>query len=816
MENSVLRGKLCRTMRVLMSVGTLAVVMTAAADPVAWWRFEGMPGTSTQGTAGELVNSIAGSTVPGLTPATMNGSTFSAEAAYLPKFVNGFSIGRKIYDPISGKSYDNTGSLRLRDAWTKTPTTCGGAYVPASTLPLSGSFTMECFFRVTTTTAADLTGLGMAPILTIQTQAYAEAFSIQFHGGKLYCRWNSDKATGDLSNAVSLDKWHHIAAVFDAENQKVRVFLDYACIKEAGSQAAAIAGVIDTTRFCVGLNDQTSGRNFPGEVDEVRVSGSALTAEQFLRFANQGDGETEVLYVDSTAGMRSLYDSGNKWWGGLEDDLYAAADSFKLPIFCTRGGATAIAEVADPVADVIYPKFTDASGMPNGTAIDMNRTSESYGSYVQVPYRSNGKFFGDTDEGTIEFFAKFKSNKDHKGYFPVVGEYQGSGDAFRWGFSGDQNTVVTGNKVMFNIRQVNKSDGTVAGSKQTTFTIANNGTFADGKWHHWALVTRPVTKGDGSVVNTVFGYIDYGKMAFIKVELDPNCRLALGNANLTFGGMDQTARLCDVIFDEIRITKKALSPREFLQTQHREGDTAAWIHFNGDYKIGPYGSPAQNDGVAESGTAPTFVSKVVADSFCTRGDITPIYSGNTKAIRFTGKAHAAFNPQPMLAGVRNKTVEAFVKINDIAGSDGQQTHLLTESFDGNYARPDWSIRTCVNNNGKLTSYLVWSTAEDSRLTGVITLQKDGKWHHLALTMEDYEKDGETLTAFNFYVDYVLQATVSDAKRYLPVGQVPGFFFGETYGSGHDFEIDEFRVTEGVLPVEDFLSRVKHGLSIIVR
>ena len=148
------------------------LAFVANAGTVAWYRFEG--GTPGATVPSGLVNSIAGSEVPSLTAFSINGTTFGSDSAYMPKFIDGFSAGARILDPVTGNSYVNTSSLRIRESYVKTPGQSGGAYLNASDLPCGGSFTMECFFRITETDPSIVTNLAMAPILTFQAGGYTD------------------------------------------------------------------------------------------------------------------------------------------------------------------------------------------------------------------------------------------------------------------------------------------------------------------------------------------------------------------------------------------------------------------------------------------------------------------------------------------------------------------------------------------------------------------------------------------------------------------------------------------------------------------
>ena len=211
-----------------------AIVAPAVdADTVGWWRFDGTPGERTSST---LANSATGqNAVPALTAASINDTSFGTDSDYMPKYIDGFTSGMKIFDPVTGSFHDNVSSLRLRDTYVKNPTQNGAAYVSASSLPLGGSFTMECFFRITETDPDIITNLTMAPIFTLQADSYGDT-SIQLNKGKFYYRVTPKNSAGEKQSAwgnswkaeITDGKWHHAAMTYNADTKTANWYFDYA------------------------------------------------------------------------------------------------------------------------------------------------------------------------------------------------------------------------------------------------------------------------------------------------------------------------------------------------------------------------------------------------------------------------------------------------------------------------------------------------------------------------------------------------------------------------------------------------------------
>ena len=537
---------------------TAGLAFVANAGTVAWYRFEG--GTPGATVPSGLVNSVAGSEVPSLTAFSINGTTFGLDSAYMPKYIDGFSAGAKILDPVTGNSYVNTSSLRMRESYVKTPAQSGGAYLNASDLPCGGSFTMECFFRITETDPSVVTNLAMAPILTFQAGGYTDS-SIQLYYGKFYGRITAKDSEGTVKSsqavtgksAVLDGKWHHVAMTYDAAARKATWYFDYAIVGSALTLKTGETGLYipEGTKFLVGSNGLVSNRNFPGEVDEVRFSNTVLGPAQFMRFVYQSDADEVAVHI--------TFESPS-WWGG---DSFGGGSfpfatrspRFSVPYFVSTPGTTAKpVATSDVPAAKIYDSRDASPARTNSLAADMNRTSDAVGSVLKIDYfgpeGQPAQVMLYEEDFTIEFFARFKS-QTHVAYTPILTDGLWN---FRWGYY----DADTGRNL---IMQVGTTNTTQQARKEEHVTVTKATSIADGNWHHFALVCKRSTR-------QVTGFIDYGSFATMSLTLNEGYIFAGETASLVFGGRSVTEssarRLCDIEFDEIRITGRALQPNDFL------------------------------------------------------------------------------------------------------------------------------------------------------------------------------------------------------------------------------------------------------------
>jgi hypothetical protein len=97
--------------------------------------------------------------------------------------------------------------------------------------------------------------------------------------------WIDDGAGGakNVSGAAALNDgvWHHVAAVFDATAQQVRVYVDYALDGSAAAVYGTSGTIGNTNDFWIGAF-QNGTRQFDGDMDFARVSLGALDPTNFV------------------------------------------------------------------------------------------------------------------------------------------------------------------------------------------------------------------------------------------------------------------------------------------------------------------------------------------------------------------------------------------------------------------------------------------------------------------------------------------------------------------------------------------------------
>ena len=222
----------------------------ASATVVAHWQFN-------EGRAGAR----ASATTNAIPDASGNGHHLTAAGSPLPQY----TVGATNYGATSALMF-TSGTDRLHTAQTA-----------VFNFGLNDSFTLEAVVR--TAAGASFTGNLVGrdwgsnlPSWWFRLESGSPRFLIAQDGGP--------EPNVTASAAVNDGNWHHVAAVRDAENRKLRVYVDY-----------TLAGEVSDTTTTPPTNAQslvvgafnTGTRQLEGEMDLVRVSSRALSPAEFVQ-----------------------------------------------------------------------------------------------------------------------------------------------------------------------------------------------------------------------------------------------------------------------------------------------------------------------------------------------------------------------------------------------------------------------------------------------------------------------------------------------------------------------------------------------------
>jgi len=227
----------------MVSLGIAAAPRFAAAGTVGYWRFETGSGSTAIDSSGQG-----------------NNGTLSGDAAW---------VSLVPYAEILEQS--NTYSIQLDGS---------GDIVTipdSNSLDVTTAFTVEAFVRLTAATS--FSGLVVKRDIAGNSPSYGLIFASSSDVRAAAQINSSSKATA--ASTLSLNVWHHVAAVYDGAALSLYVDGDF-------NSSVPATGLVE-----VSANDVIIGRysnDLPAQVDEVRISNVALSPLQFLRAPIFDDG----------------------------------------------------------------------------------------------------------------------------------------------------------------------------------------------------------------------------------------------------------------------------------------------------------------------------------------------------------------------------------------------------------------------------------------------------------------------------------------------------------------------------------------------
>ena len=794
----------CLTALFLAFCAAMPCVDAARADTLLWYRFDGEGAT------------IENKANPGVMDGTLKSiehwgwaAPFGTGESKFPVRAEAFADGVRVIDSKTDTLYPKGNAM----SWTGDRDHTGAVVVPGSSLTAAfkgaKSYTYEAFFKMSQAAIDRASGGGnaMFPIIhwgkdtsNAATQEGA-MFAIYYTGGKLapYFRMGVDTNgvvgviaynPAYLMKSVTLDVWHHLALVasadMDAKTLKLKVYIDYNSLGSTTVTDYEGMHYSDDHAFplVIGANPYNGGRSFLGELAEVRVSDVALDVREFLRPVPPGPVDADTLVY---------LPLGDTPWFATQVPL--ATGVWNPPL---NGAPTA----------AWNPKGWSTTGISDNYSYGVPAVAdEAHGSAVRGGCLDTNAL---ADVKSYTFSSG--NNIGHIVEFPKDGlaDLYAGDFTFEWFFktSYESNQAMLVNpwtKVMINGGKIHPRVGDYNIGGGTGSAVVN-----DGVWHHCALVYR-------HGVNAFECWVDY-KLDNIRVA----DALASNTQGFYFGGQGYYTQVFNGQLDDLRITKRALAPHEFLTTVPVSDGASATDILH-----------AQMEASLASGQDESFVSNGVvrvagtnAKGSASYADISRdidydndgvVDTTSTKALVLDGSNYLAFDAKAVLM-TRDFTAEFFAKVTD-AGNAAQFVRLASSTAPGNSSRwalaPDGTVTVLRNVNG---TWIQDATGTQSVAADPALSIADGKWHHWAVTASaDYDGPSTTVKVYRDYEE-VAGGTFANSVIYFGTAEHSLLFgYSDNANGGMKAQFDEIRFRPGVQPVSSFMRHIPHlCLQIIIR
>jgi hypothetical protein len=773
----------------------MAVFLTAGAaeaKTVLWYRLDALA-TGVTSTPATVIDNIADPGKYQMYCHSLVGINRGTDPDYMPYGTEGLPPGIWVYDPVTREGSERLNAMHF-----------GLTEIPPGTNSASGAMlrtdaanpsdlgltnvTVEAIFR---TSAGDLTSWSMAPIVYQQGNSWNdESFALQIGwSGRLACRFNAGGSSrvvgGGSGPLVTPDVWHHAAFTLDSEGT-AKLYLDYQLV-------GTLTGCGALTQYSgkalmIGANTHREDRTFPGDIMEVRISDTALASGEFLqvRIPPRVTPDDTVVFCPDIFGFNDRF--GSIINVNAATGLLARTAN---PMSETNSPA-AVLDTADKAGNAFRFGINDTAGViANAGSTHAARGEDGSGNGIKI-IAPDSAF--EKASFTMECFFKTPGQIDGETwtlfYSPCVKVCVGDdGKILGRGFKtyGDYGNV---------------SD------------IKSKSRVDDGAWHHLAFVY------DIGAAKTRL-YVDYA--------LQGSAGVTLG----TTGTINPSAGVQNIAgnrqyfpgwMDELRITKRALGPEEFILADPA-GAAGVLIHLsfdNGDYSVEPYPSlnPA-GTGVARAvsggeGHAPAF-SGDVKPKLALDGEAGLVVKSNVKSL-YMNSSQVRYPHFTSLYGKTSFTLEWFMKLSSCeTGAGLLRLNQSTTVFEGSDPAPMWRVYVRANSK-KALDFEAHEATQQKYITTWTSFPDDiddGRWHHYAITVEQIVVSGTTKTELRLYRDYESHGSqqFTGVLAYPADDDCAFTICADNTFTGH---MDEIRISDGVLPVASFMRSMPVGTAILLR
>ena len=635
-------------------------------------------------------------------------------------------------------------------------------------------------------------------------------------------------------------KWHHIALTYDGSYAKL--YVDYV---QMASKARTIP--IDYNedcegRLCICGNDKATYGRWQGFIDEVRISDEALPPSKFLHPGAMPEKGSKLTDQDTALYLSfdSAAVSDNAFFGTVGVPIVrnetVASNTLPVGISVATSGILPTEETADIATNIIHSGIfaTDNAGNAGCWKFGENTAASGKSVHLTVDDYSmnNNKHLISSGDFTVEFWLNVPGKPARSCY--LVAELSKSADSAT--VRGQPGTLLiytlTNGKLRCRLVSNSELDAYEADSSHSLqYVDMDTADVSDGKWHHFALVVDRTHQtatfyADSKVVGQALNFVLASRVAntanYKPLEISGGW------------GPDRTDEFHNLSIDELRITRRALSPQEFLAAGVESdadaraalaGDTRAWIAFEGDLGVEPRGAAIVGTSTASSVTmeySPIIPGKRLVDG---NGDV--IREANTSSMHFSG-AFGSGDTSPDTAAqklffernillekdMKSMTVEFFMKgtknaakawstilrmYGNATGSDNTPYRRLWSIGYSDAAGHIYVIKD-INGGTQTTFY------PDNNVS-----LADGRWHHVAIT---FAPDGNGKTLCNFYKDYQQIGSQHTFNGEMECGDYGTSSFAA--GSRYNGYLDEIRISKGVLSVDQMMHVQKYGTVLSIR
>ena len=669
-----------------LALAAVVACTSVNAKTVAWYHFDESPaGTVTDGQSAFL-NAVdpakhAGvfrTWAPAPTSAWAHPPVITdGESDYYPRYVTGFRDAIKILDPASCEIFDSGTAVHVLNADASSASSRGGIMMIEDHEELHlKSFTLEFFLKVP---AESLGGSyrffarksGERPIFEIhahnstkQIQASIYTATVDPESGTNI--WKNFSISASSSSCVMGDDfWHRVALVVDNDSKKATLWYD------KSSRSVTFTGELNYDNagaIGFGAPPDSYYGTWQGYIDEIRISDRALSEGELLRPYFR---PTSVSAA-ATPSTLVFLDFEGSTEAETCDEFNAAIRPVGIAEAMCNKAAWNPSYTNEPVVMTTYrttdPAFIQTNDVPFASIRSGLADASSAADLASFRFGTNGVegtrpacvFLPDSqrklfsDSVTIEF--AFKIMPDAIQNLPVwntttLSACQGCYCVTVWAQNQDGRMSFS----FGNLSTLPVIRGSGSGETRTAES------FNDGKWHTMAVVyDNDAVSGkiyiDGELRVSASGFTFVGQSDTSMQGL--SFAGAPGSRNENYRDDD---RYLDIKIDNVRISRGALKPYQFITAIPAESDGLARASFEGDLVMRPYTNFFGAAGVASAfvsgGSVPQFSHEVPARTITAGRDGEVLMDSNRRSLSFDG-GKVVYSERALLAETRTSSLSS--------------------------------------------------------------------------------------------------------------------------------------------------------------
>lgn len=834
-------GMVASISRPAIVLAMLSCVVTAEAKTLAWYRFEeAEKGVTTRDTVfTNTIDKAKYPAYPGVCAYAKNNlyakESLSYDSEHMPVCTNGFPSTIALVDPNDTcTEYPNDGAVAINIGKIDVKENPVGAVFidDHEDLRLQNG-TIEFFARIPDTTSGWRCLFSRVGSAYKDNQTTFNIYGQLLKDGNMYLGLKVAAIDGEplydqngsVTNGVCYqgnanftgvcldnDRWHHIALAIDGTAKTVTLYIDYKArtsIKYSGDILYE-AGY----PFAFGAHPMCYYFGAAELIDEVRISDAVLTSDQMLGYKHRSS-------VSAGEDVNALF---HFTFDGPNESVMFGADDMHEPVTCNPFlENSAVGYPLSKVSASFY-KPSNLSGDPYDPEIDTTDVPASamrLGLRSQIAHENaqslhvvtNGigegalrsvvlpttvtaeDLFGESC--TVECFLKLPQT----GYMANENQCQ---LLCMWSCF----------QIKTICRGANWNNGYVDFVVGDTPLLGLNGKpsakfIADGAWHHVAIVyDKENDRADA--------YVDYMLAASTN---SPTMNLGANTGyykGFVIGGSYWNDRyLGNVWIDEVRVSRGALRPYQFLTAKAAESDLLASASFEEHLVMRPYtnffGAVGEAKAFVAGASAPTYSQSRMARTFTAGPDGEILIDHNCRSLAFDG-GMVLYKDRGLLADADEFTVEFLMKSSEAAAgagiarvNRGSSTNVTQEVT--------WAL-SFADDAGHLALKVDTDVSVgQAHVFGGVPFA-DGAWHHVGM---QFAHSGEN-TMVRLYRDAVLVGSWAVEGRIITAPRLMNFMLGagEDETIGFVGNIDELRVSPGIVESDRFMTPTWKGLTIVFR